>query len=112
MALNISHTFNGDLDVSMTHVPSGVSLVLFNDVGGTDEGFIIRLNDEAGTDIGTANNPADGAITGTFNPQGAALLSAFDGIDASGLWRLTVVDDNGAGADIGTLFGWSLLVTN
>ncbi len=112
VGLNIFHTFNGDLDVTMTHVPSGVSLVLFTDVGGTDEGFVIRLNDEAGTDIGTANNPTDGVISGTFNPEDAALLSAFDGIDASGLWRLTVVDDTAAGADVGTLFGWTLFVTN
>ncbi len=112
VGLNIFHTFNGDLDVTMTHVPSGVSLVLFTDVGGTDEGFVIRLNDEAGTDIGTANNPADGVISGQFNPEDAALLSAFDGLDASGLWRLTVVDDTAAGADVGTLFGWTLFVTN
>ncbi len=64
----------------------------------------------AGTDISGASNPkADGAITGTFNPGGVALLSAFDGEDASGVWRLTITDDSGG--DSGTLFGWSLFVT-
>jgi subtilisin-like proprotein convertase family protein len=104
------HSFDGDLDVTLTHVPNATSLVLFNDVGGSNEGFEIRLNDEAGTDIGTATNPkVDGPISGTFNPIGANLLSVFDGQDASGLWRLTVTDD--AGGDTGTLMSWALHVT-
>jgi subtilisin-like proprotein convertase family protein len=109
VSLNIAHTFDGDLDVTLVHVPTGIGVELFTDVGGTDEGFIIRLNDEAGIDIGTADNPADGAITGQFNPEGAALLDVFDGTDASGLWRLFVTDD--AGGDSGTLMSWSLNVT-
>lgn len=71
----------------------------------------IRINDEAGTDIGAADNPLDGAISGQFNPEGAVLLNAFDGLDASGEWRLTVTDDTDVGADIGTLFGWALQFT-
>jgi subtilisin-like proprotein convertase family protein len=111
ISLNISHTFDADLDITLTHVGSGISLVLFTDVGGTDEGFIIRLNDEAGTDIEAADNPTDGAITGQFNPEGGALLSVFDGLDLSGEWRLTITDDTAAGADIGTLFSWGLYAT-
>jgi subtilisin-like proprotein convertase family protein len=110
VSLNIAHTFDGDLDVFLTHVSTGTSIVLFNDVGGTNEGFQIRLNDEAGTDIGGATNPKlDGAISGTFNPIGASLLSSFDGQDASGLWRLTIVDD--AAPDTGALMSWALHVT-
>ena len=48
-------------------------------------------------------------ISGTFNPEDAALLSAFDNVDASGLWRLTIMDDSGG--DFGTLFAWGLVVT-
>jgi subtilisin-like proprotein convertase family protein len=104
------HSFDGDLDVTLTHVPTGTSVILFQDVGSSNEGFFIRLNDEAGTDISTASNPkVDGAINGTFNPGGTALLSLFDGQDASGEWRLTIVDDSGG--DAGTLFGWSLAFT-
>lgn len=107
--LGISHSFDGDLDVTLTHIKSGTVVTLFTDVGGTDEGFMVILDDEAGTDIGTANNPSDGPITGPFNPEEAALLTAFDGLDASGTWRLTMTDD--AGGDIGTLFAWTLDVT-
>jgi subtilisin-like proprotein convertase family protein len=107
--LSIAHTFNGDLDVTLTHVPTGTAVALFSDVGGTDEGMMVILNDEAGTDIGTANSPTDGTVSGQFNPEGAELLSAFDGIDASGEWRLTIVDDNVN--DTGTLMMWELDVT-
>jgi subtilisin-like proprotein convertase family protein len=110
ISLAIAHSFDGDLDITLTHVASGTSVVLFQDVGGSNEGFFIRLSDEAGPDISTASNPkVDGAISGTFNPGGAALLSAFDGLDASGEWRLTIVDDSGG--DTGTLFGWTLQIT-
>ena len=92
--LAIQHTFAGDLDVTLTHVPSGTSVALFTDVGGTDEGLIIRLDDEAGTDIGTADSPTDGTIFGSYNPELAAVLAAFDDLDASGEWRLSITDDS------------------
>ena len=95
---------------TLTHLSTGTGLLLFNDVGGTNEGFEIRLNDEAGTDIGTATNPKlDGPITGTFNPIGSSLLSVFDTQDASGVWRLEITDD--AASDFGTLMSWALHVT-
>jgi len=110
VSLSIAHTFDGDLDVGLTHISTGTGVLLFNDVGGSNEGFEIRLNDEAGTDIGTATNPKpDGLISGTFNPILTNQLSIFDGQDASGLWRLTIVDD--AGGDTGTLMSWALHVT-
>jgi subtilisin-like proprotein convertase family protein len=110
ISLDIAHSFDGDLDVILVHVPTGTTLTLFTDVGGTNEGFLIRLNDEAGTDIGTASNPKpDGAISGQFNPQAAALLSIFDGLAAAGEWRLSITDDSGG--DSGTLFNWSLHIT-
>jgi subtilisin-like proprotein convertase family protein len=94
--LAIQHTFDADLDVSLTHVPSGTTVALFTDVGNNDDGFVVRLNDEAGVDIGTAPDDAnDRAVMGTFNPEGAELLSSFDGLDASGEWRLTLTDDVG-----------------
>ena len=110
VGLGIMHSFDGDLEVTLTHLSTGTSQLLFADVGGTNEGFFIRLNDEAGTDIGTATNPKlDGAISGQFNPQGSAVLSVFDGQDAGGCWLLTITDD--AGGDIGTLWDFILYVT-
>jgi subtilisin-like proprotein convertase family protein len=40
-----------------------------------------------------AESGTNAPVAETFNPEGAALLSAFDGEDASGLWRLTITDD-------------------
>jgi subtilisin-like proprotein convertase family protein len=93
--LSISHSFNADLDVVLTHVASGTSAVLFTDVGNNDDGFLVQLDDASGNDIGgIADDPNDRAISGTFNPEGTALLAAFNGIDASGEWRLSITDDS------------------
>jgi subtilisin-like proprotein convertase family protein len=109
VGVNITHSFDGDLDVTLTHVPTTTTVPLWNDVGGSNEGFEVRLNDEAGTDISAASNPkADGAISGTFNPAGT--LSAFDGQDASGQWQLSITDDSAG--DTGTLQSWSLYFTH
>ena len=101
---------NADLDVTLVHVPSGTSVDLFTDVGGTRVGFIIRLSDEFPSDIGNVSGTGTDAIVGGFNPEGAALLSAFDGLDASGEWRLVIVDDTAGGQD-GFLVTWTLHFT-
>ena len=107
VGLGISHSFDGDLDVTMTNLSTGASLVLFHDVGGTNEGFIITLSDTAGTEIGGASNPkVDGPIVGTFKPQTPGALSIFNGQPASGCWMLTITDDSGG--DTGMLFDWVL----
>jgi len=107
--LALSHANNADLDVTLTHVPSGTTVTLFTDVGGNSDGMIVRLSDSAGTDIDDAPNPADGeSLVGSFNLDDAALLSAFDGLDASGEWVLSITDD--LAGNSGTLFAWSLEV--
>jgi subtilisin-like proprotein convertase family protein len=109
--LSLNHANNADLDVTLVHVPSGTTVSLFSDVGGNSDGMIVRLSDSAGTDIDDAADPGDGEpIVGTYNLDDAALLSAFDGLDASGEWRLVVLDDTGGG-DIGALYSWSLEIT-
>jgi subtilisin-like proprotein convertase family protein len=108
--LSLDHTRNGNLDVTLTHMPSGTTISLFTDVGGVSDGMIVRLSDSAGTDIDAAVDPADGEpIVGTYNLDNAAVLSAFDGLDASGEWVLAVVDDTVG--DTGTLYAWSLEIS-
>ena len=110
IALSIQHTWNDDLDITLTHMTTGTSLVLWTDCGSSDDGFIVMLSDQAGGDICAATAPTAGAaITGTYHPEGLAALSVFNTEDASGLWRLTITDDTTP--DTGTLFGWSLHVT-
>jgi subtilisin-like proprotein convertase family protein len=105
--LDIAHNFNGDLDVTLTHVPSGRSVVLTSDNGASDNGFRVYLNDEAITSITSIDNADDSLTEGLFKPESA--LSAFDGVDASGEWRLVVTDD--AGSDVGSLIAWTLFFT-
>jgi len=48
-------------------------------------------------------------LFGTYNPEGSAFLSSFNGLDASGEWVLTVSD--GSSSDFGTLNSWGLILT-
>lgn len=101
--LNISHTWNDDLDVFLAS-PSGTEVELFTDVGSSGDNFTNTiLDDEAATSITAGFAP----FTGTFRPEG--LLSAFDGEDPNGTWKLKVYDD--LGGFVGTLNNWSLEIT-
>jgi Ca2+-binding RTX toxin-like protein len=104
--LSILHTYDNDLAVTLTN-PSGTTVALFSNVGGTDAGLInVKLSDAAATDIGTVDNPLDEADTGTFNLQGAALLSRLATGNMTGNWTLRVSDE-GQG-DTGTLLSWGV----
>ncbi|HLM92628.1 MAG TPA: proprotein convertase P-domain-containing protein [Gaiellaceae bacterium] len=90
--LGISHTNDQDLSVTLLHLPTGTSVPLFTNVGNSDDGFLVWILDSAATDMGVADNATVGAITGTFNPEGAEVLSEFAGEDGSGEWRLQITD--------------------
>jgi len=102
LTLNISHTFDGDLDIFLTHGSTTVELTTDN--GGGDDNFTNTVfDDEASTAITSGAAP----FNGSYRPEG--LLSAFDGSDAFGTWTLRITDD--AGIDVGTLNSWSLDIT-
>ncbi len=98
--LDITHTWDADLDVFLRS-PSGTLVELFTDVGGSGDNFLNTiLDDEAAVSI-TAGSPP---FTGTFRPE--RLLSALDGQNSSGEWRLQITDD--LSGDTGTLNSWRL----
>ncbi|QDU75666.1 Calcium-dependent protease precursor [Bremerella volcania] len=100
ITLNISHTYDSDLEVSLI-APTGESVLLFNRIGGSGNNFTgTTLDDEAVLAI-TAGSPP---FTGTFRPQGS--LSDFDGLNPNGTWTLSVTDH--ASLDTGQVTGWSL----
>jgi subtilisin-like proprotein convertase family protein len=80
LSLNITHTFRGDLRVTLIS-PGGTSLIVKN---------------TSGTDA------ADNVILSNV------LLTAFNGQAAAGTWQLRVQDL--AAADVGTLNSWSLAI--
>ena len=102
VALDITHTYDGDLQVILVS-PTGTELQLFGGVGGGGGNFSgTVLDDEAGAPMGEGAAP----FTGRYRPLNA--LAAFDGQSALGDWTLRITDQ--AGQDVGSLNGWSLEV--
>ncbi|MEM6638283.1 MAG: proprotein convertase P-domain-containing protein [Pseudomonadota bacterium] len=111
VSLNVTHTYVGDLIVTLTHEDTGSSAVIMDRPGVPATGFGCSNNDidtifddEAGTPVEDVcdSNPA---IGGTVIPENA--LSTFDGEDLSGTWTLNISDN--AGIDLGNLNEWCLL---
>ncbi|MFT5496138.1 MAG: subtilisin-like proprotein convertase family protein [Kiritimatiellia bacterium] len=116
VALKIDHNYVGDLLVSLEHIESGTTVIILDrpgapasTFGSNGQNIDIILNDEAtlvAEDDWTSGNPA--YIAGvTYQPNNP--LSAFDGEDLAGTWRLLVSDS--ASPDAGTLVSWSLCAT-
>lgn len=111
----ITHTFRADLDVTLTS-PMGTSVTLFTNVGGSGDDFGTTcspmpdfvIDDEAAT-VGTLVTGSPAGAPGSYNPEGTAVLSAFDGQDAMGTWTLSICDD--LSGDSGTLQCWCLEFT-
>ena len=105
--VHISHTFPGDLDISLRS-PAGTTVNLVNRKCGTTDW----------TQGNTGFNLAAGAsgLIGSVCPPGANTyapdgdLGAFAGQSSSGNWTLLISDL--AGADTGTLHAWSLQVSD
>ena len=84
--LNIKHTWNEDLQVTLIS-PSGTRVELFDAVGGDSNNFKNTvLDDDAATRIEDGRAP----FRGTFLPMED--LNALNGEDANGRWTLEVTD--------------------
>lgn len=98
--LYIYHTYDADLRAELRS-PTGTIVQLFNRVGGSGDNFLnTKFDDSASRSINSGSAP----FTGTYRPQQP--LSAFNGENARGVWRLKIEDV--AGGDSGTLESWSL----
>ncbi len=114
VSLNVTHTWVGDLIFTLQHVDTGTTVIMIdrpgvpvstNGCSGND--IQATLNDEGAdgpVEIMCANAPALFGEPVPNNP-----LSALDGENLSGTWRLTVSDN--AGADTGVVNEWCLLPT-
>lgn len=121
--INFSHSSPDDVDVLLVS-PSGRSVVLMSDVGGSNSvnNLNITFDDNAfpsmpdsgslssGTFRPTDFEPGDSfpAPAPATAPQGR-LLSSLHGTTSDGIWRLFVVDD--AGNNVGAVTGgWNVLL--
>ncbi len=111
----ITHTFGGDLDITLMS-PGGTVVTLTTDNGGFNDNVLngTLWDDDAdpdgqvpyGTNDGLANDSLyANLVTETpLVPEDA--LAAFVGEDPNGDWVITISDD--AGGDVGSLDSWTL----
>ncbi|MFQ5422782.1 MAG: proprotein convertase P-domain-containing protein [Phycisphaerae bacterium] len=114
LGVNITHTWNGDLTVRLTHNATTVVVIdrpgfpcVDSNFGFNNDGFSIFLDDEG---MGGYVEDID-VPTGVVSPPSLVpnhALSAFDGQDPSGVWTIEVRDD--VAQDSGTLDNWSMRI--
>ncbi|NNF17943.1 MAG: hypothetical protein HKN70_14460 [Gammaproteobacteria bacterium] len=112
VTVDASHTWVGDVTLTLVHEDTGTSVELMNRPGTTGTGFGCQENDIAAEFNDTSSvivenecSTTPPAIGGIVNPQGT--LGDFAGESIGGTWRLDVSDS--AGGDTGTLNEWCLL---
>jgi len=108
--IGITHTWIGDIGVTLTHQETATNVVLLDRPGVPDTLFgcsgdnISVTLDDAALTAAEDQCEVDPALTGTHSPSSP--LSALNGESRSGTWTLTVTDS--AGGDTGTLDIWCL----
>ena len=114
--VKISHTFRNDVVICLSG-PGGTPTVALTDLVSCSIGGIcgaeLNLNaifdDEAAAAVCASPNLSNLALPPDRILPGQS-LAAFDGLNSAGDWTLQIVDD--AGADVGILEDWSLLLDN
>ena len=101
LTIDLVHTFDGDLVLSLTS-PAGTTVALATNLGGGEDNYqVTTFDDEAATAIAAGSPP----FNGSFVPEGS--LADFDNEDPNGTWTFTAQDT--AGADTGTVNSWDLV---
>ena len=112
VALSVTHTFVGDLRITLIS-PAGTTVVLWPRQCGGNDNLNFGADDEAPT---CTNLCADYNSGGVFRPiaclgpqfGSSDFLSKFDGENPVGAWELRVQDQ--AGLDVGTITGFTLSI--
>lgn len=110
----MSHSYRGDLQFYLQS-PAGTRVQLINNIGGTRNHVNVLFDDGAANPIAnhTANN--DTATAGTVVPpyqrtfRPFQALSAFNGQEAAGTWRLEICDS--LASDSGAFYQSDLFLT-
>lgn len=101
--LDITHTYDNDLVLTLSHGGASVVLSYRNGGAGGADYTNTLFDDSAASaiDAGYAEAP----YTGSYRPQES--LSVFNGMDIAGAWTLTAADMEAG--DTGTIDNWSLI---
>ncbi len=101
VTVNVTHTFDGDLTLSLI-APDGVTTVpLSVRHGSSGDNYVATVFDDAAT---TAIASGTAPFTGSFKPDSP--LSVLAGTPSYGNWTLKAVDS--AGSDTGSIDSWSI----
>ncbi len=106
LALTISHTHNSQLAASLRTswpAPTGTTVLLFDNVGGSGDGFRVTFSDQASRSI-TTTIDATATIGGVYRPMEP--LSRFAGAPFNTPFTLIITDS--ISGETGTLEGWQL----
>lgn len=105
VCLDITHTYDSDMDISLV-APDGTVVLMISALGGSGDDFSATcLREDASQPISSASAP----FTGTFQPQGQIGM-VNNGQNPNGTWFLRVTD-NYAG-DEGTVNSCSITFGN
>ena len=113
VTIQVSHSWVGDMDFTLTHEDTGSSAVIIDRPGYTTSGFGCSGNDidailhdgAAGGDVEDQCDAGEPTINGEFTPSPDP-LSTFAGEDLTGSWTLAITDN--AAGDSGSLNTWCL----
>ncbi len=118
----IDHTWQGDVTVTLTHVESATTVTLIDRPGFSGTGFGFDANNYGDTNTNAPFILDDAAelvydtpvaqmanVTGRWKPD-LGPLSAFNGINSTGTWTLTVTDS--VAGDTGFIFEWGIAVND
>jgi cysteine-rich repeat protein len=100
--LDITHTYDGDVDISFIS-PNATVFDVSSDNGSSNDHYTSTLFD---TTCATAVTSGSAPYTGCFKPE--ASFATLNGTQANGIWKLKAVDD--AAGIAGTLNSWSLIL--
>jgi hypothetical protein len=106
VSVAITHTWPGDLTLSLIHVATNTTVTLGARLGGTGcsvNDINATFDDEGGAAIACGGSPP--AISGLLTPANA--LSAFDGLALNSDWSLRAVDS--AGQDTGSITDFCII---
>lgn len=101
VCLNIEHTWDSDLNVSLV-APDGTSVNLFSGIGGDQDNFTNTCLLQSSTNS-ISNNSAP--FSGTFKPQ-ETIGNLNNNQNGNGIWKLRILDV--FAQDQGTLLNWSI----